>query len=266
MHNCLSRVRIGNPTQEDIKILEQRTKVQNDVEPFSSAIRLFPTRLQCAEYNNERLQKLSKQSQTNIVKIEAMHSSQNSYLVPERLIPSDDSECGGLARVLYLAENATVMLIRNILTSDGLVNGAQGYVKSINYSTENPNMSSSISVLFDNPNIGKVYNCDSSDFIDIKPLTVKFYGKQGLEIERTQFPLIPSYAITIHKSQGLTLQYAVIDLGLKCTKPGQAYVALSRLRTLDGLALTSFHPTSIKASHKVMQEHIRLEKKYANVE
>ena len=84
----LSRVRIGNPTHEDIKILEQRTKVLNDVEPFTNAIRLFPTRLQCAEYNNERLQKLSQHSQTNMVKIEAMHSSQNSNLLPEHLIPS----------------------------------------------------------------------------------------------------------------------------------------------------------------------------------
>lgn len=258
----LNRVRTGNPTLDDIQMLKQRTEIPIDTEPFASAIRLFPTRLQCSEYNSKKLKDLSEQSGTNLIKIEAIHFSQNSTIVPNHLIPSDDSECGGLPRVIYFTTNARVMLIRNILTSDGLVNGAQGYIKSINFTTDNKNMPQSISVIFDNPNIGKLYNCNSStNAIEIKPLTVKFYGKQGLEIERTQFPLIPSYAITIHKSQGITLQYAVLDLGIKCTKPGQAYVGLSRLKTLHGLALTEFHPNSIKASPKVKQETIRLQKK-----
>lgn len=52
----------------------------------------------------------------------------------------------------------------------------------------------------------------------------------------TQIPLRPAYALTIHKSQGLTLDRAHIDIRA-AREPGQAYVALSRLRSLDGLFL-----------------------------
>ena len=53
-----------------------------------------------------------------------------------------------------------------------------------------------------------------------------------------QLPLAPAWAITIHKAQGLTLDDVRIDFGAGAFAPGQVYVALSRVRTLDGLSLT----------------------------
>jgi ATP-dependent exoDNAse (exonuclease V) alpha subunit len=59
----------------------------------------------------------------------------------------------------------------------------------------------------------------------------------------TQFPFILAWAVTVHKAQGLTLDRIRIDLGRGMFAPGQAYVALSRCRTLDGISFN--RPLSI---------------------
>ena len=55
-----------------------------------------------------------------------------------------------------------------------------------------------------------------------------------------QIPLILAWGLTIHKAQGLTLEKAIIDVGEDIFEAGQMYVALSRLKSLDGLYLTGF--------------------------
>jgi ATP-dependent exoDNAse (exonuclease V) alpha subunit len=56
--------------------------------------------------------------------------------------------------------------------------------------------------------------------------------------EFQQIPLRPAWAVTIHKSQGQTYDEVVIDMGRGAFSPGQTYVALSRVRSLEGLYLT----------------------------
>ncbi len=68
-----------------------------------------------------------------------------------------------------------------------------------------------------------------------------------------QIPLIYAWAITIHKSQGLTLETAMIDIGKNIFECGQTYVALSRLVSLDGLYLIAFEPAKIKLFKKVIE-------------
>ena len=67
----------------------------------------------------------------------------------------------------------------------------------------------------------------------------------------SQIPLIYAWAITIHKAQGITLDGAIMDIGKNIFEYGQTYVALSRVKSLEGLFLTSFDYTKIMANPKV---------------
>ena len=73
-----------------------------------------------------------------------------------------------------------------------------------------------------------------------------------------QLPLIYAWAITIHKAQGVSLDMAQIDAGSNIFECGQTYVALSRVKSLDGLYLTAFNPQKIKVNRKVQEFYAAL--------
>ena len=84
-----------------------------------------------------------------------------------------------------------------------------------------------------------------------EPILIDYYiwkSEFNKRVGLMQLPLIYSWAITIHKSQGLTLDYAIIDIGSNIFADGQTYVALSRVRCLEGLYLTSFDYSKIKCN------------------
>ena len=78
----------------------------------------------------------------------------------------------------------------------------------------------------------------------------------------SQIPLVLSWAITIHKSQGATLDSAEIDVGSGIFECGQTYVALSRVKSLNGLYLKSFDPSRILINKKVKIFYENLKKYY----
>jgi hypothetical protein len=77
----------------------------------------------------------------------------------------------------------------------------------------------------------------------------------------SQLPLILAWALTIHKAQGATLDVAEIDDGSGIFECGQTYVALSRVKSLEGLYLTSFDARKIRI-HKKVQEFYQLLKEH----
>jgi ATP-dependent DNA helicase PIF1 len=74
----------------------------------------------------------------------------------------------------------------------------------------------------------------------------------------SQVPLILAWALTIHKSQGATLDTAEIDVGSGIFECGQTYVALSRVKSLEGLYLTSFDAKRIRINKKVQEFYTSL--------
>ena len=136
------------------------------------------------------------------------------------------------------------MLRRNIDTNAGLVNGAIGTMVSVQ-----PNH---VTVQFDH--INKLYN--------VEKVKSRFIIMKNFYIYRRQFPLILAYGVTIHKCQGLSLDCALVDLSDKVFSPGMAYVAISRVRTLQGLHLVAFEPKSIMVSTSCLKEMNRLRAVY----
>jgi ATP-dependent DNA helicase PIF1 len=74
----------------------------------------------------------------------------------------------------------------------------------------------------------------------------------------SQIPLILAWALTIHKAQGASLDYAEIDVGNSIFETGQTYVALSRVKSLEGLYLTSFNPSRVRIHKKVKEFYEKL--------
>ncbi len=95
--------------------------------------------------------------------------------------------------------------------------------------------------------------------ITIKPVTWEIVEEKKILASIEQLPLRLAWAITVHKSQGMSLDAAEIDLS-KAFVYGQGYVALSRVRTLDGLKVLGMHPNALQVDPKVVNQDTRFHK------
>ena len=146
---------------------------------------------------------------------------------------------------LELKVGAQVMFLRNDTGGDGAqrwVNGSVGTVTKI---------ASTVFVELDGieyevePVVWEKYKYSYS------PVTREL--KKDIVAEFTQFPLRLAWAVTIHKSQGKTYDRALVDLGQRSFAPGQTYVALSRISSLDGLYLSR----PLKPSDIIVDENVQ---------
>ena len=168
-------------------------------------------------------------------------------------MPTNPCETGNLQKVLTVKINARVMITTNIDVTDGLTNGTMGTVRNVVIEQTTGKMSV-ILVAFDSEHVGQetrytsLYNSRNQNAVPMHQTQATFpvHKKTSFQATRTQFPLTLAWAITIHKCQGLTLSEIVIDMthAKGKFKPGEAYIAFSRVKTLDKLHIINY--TQIK--------------------
>lgn len=206
----LNAVRFDEVTQEMADLLNEVGA--RPVPDGETAITLATTNATVAAINARGLAALPGQTRSSVAEIEG-EFGRGSY-------PADET--------LELKLGARVMFLRNDTSGEARwVNGTTGTIVGIGDAVE-------VQVE------GTVH--------EVEPMTWERFRyeydgitrqlKKDVVAEFTQFPLRLAWAVTIHKSQGQTYDRARIDLGSGAFAPGQTYVALSRLRTLDGLHLS----------------------------
>jgi hypothetical protein len=161
--------------------------------------------------------------------------------------PSDPNQTGRLMAELRIKIGARVTLTQNINVEDGLTNGSMGTVKHVYVKEHKIEV---ILVEFDGKNVGADAKKNSTfrqtypTCVPIKKHCQQFFLNKYKSIEacRIQFPLFLSWAVTIHKLQGLTLDEIVVEMSREKGKfqPGHAYVAFSRVKTLAGLHILNY--------------------------
>jgi len=162
---------------------------------------------------------------------------------------SDSSMCSMIdsqvpvGQTLELKEGAQVMLTKNLNVSKGLVNGARGIIKRFESGSAGYPVVKFMSGL--------------EQVIGPEKWVVKTTG--GGTVSRRQLPLKLAWAVSIHKSQGMTLDCVKISLS-RVFEYGQTYVALSRARSLQGLRVLDFDSKCVRAHPDVLRYYARLQR------
>ena len=222
----LDRISYNEATAEDFNVLVRRRPalIVNFNTEWKDAVRLFPTREAVHSYNLDMLQELK----TPVAKIEALWNNSTA-----RNASSDAAQ--GLEAVVCLSKGSRVMLRVNLWTERGLVNGALGTVMDILYEAgKRPPADQPIAILVKFDKYTGPTFPETPDWFPIVPITKHFTDK-NVSCTRTQFPLSLAWSVTIYKSQGLTMDRVVVDIGNTEMQSGITYVALTRVRTLDNI-------------------------------
>ena len=215
--SLLNHIREGQPSPDDLTLLNSRYQPTFIPKPEEGYIRLTTHNLMANNYNESELQKLPSRSFTYRAEIEGTF--------PDYSYPT--------AETLTLKVGAQVMFVKND-PAGHYYNGRIGHV------------------IYADPGKVQVRCPDDEEVIDVEPqewentrYTLNPETNEIVsEVQGTfsQLPLRLAWAITIHKSQGLTFERAIIDASLSFA-PGQVYVALSRCKTLEGMVLASRIPS-----------------------
>lgn len=216
---ALSKFRVGQVDREVAGLLKPRVAMF----PDRNLTRLLTHNVQVDKWNNYCLGELPGDEWVNVAEtIGPAH--QIAFLEKNLLTP----------RELRLKVGARVIFTVN-RPDAGFVNGQTGTVVALGRHL--------VDVMTDKGRI------------QVEPYAWNYDQNDRAGATFTQFPLRLAYSLTIHKAQGLTLDSALVDIRA-AREPGQGYVALSRVRTLDGLHLKDW-PKGVFVSQRAIDFHAR---------
>ena len=212
----LNKVRVGYTDSNILSYLNARHN--QPIKPNSQPITLSATNTIADKINTAELDALESKSYLFEGEVKGRFSTTKDRL------PSPE--------LLTLKKGAQIMFTRNDIIKKRWVNGTLGTVSYVD--DEN------IEVTFKTPQ-GRKKTCivEHEKWVSYEyALNEKTQKIEQKEVGSfTQYPLMLAWAVTIHKSQGKTLDHVVIDMGRGAFAPGQAYVALSRCSSYEGLIL-----------------------------
>ena len=235
----LERIRMARHTPDDNKELYKRFFAYKDYLINSShdmfSIQptfLYSKKVDVHEKNMEELEKNPNELlvfRPQVVKGEAYEK----YDSDER--KKTDLEMKENFNILYMKIGAQVMLTVNMDCDAGLVNGSRGIIRDYK--------NNELTVEFLN---GSVLSFTRHEFV-----TEEDDGKVLYKV--VQFPFTLAYALSIHKVQGSTLDFAIVDIGHSVFEASMSYVALSRVRSLEGLFLVAYQPHKIFCNKEALE-------------
>lgn len=241
-NDILQRARIGKLTSSDISYLRKCINKRNNSDIQPTVIYSLKKDVddinevalddideksyiyEALDYMGEEIQTTSEQEEFKIIR---NCTEEQSKVLDSNL---------NVKRKVTLKKGAQVMLLANLDVAEGLVNGSRGIITKID---ENE-----VTVKF------KGKNHEFEEIIKAYDFKIEY---QEELLVRKMLPLIPAYASTVHKMQGLTIDCGIVNCGDSIFSPGQAYVALSRVRSLEGLFLESLKPEKIYPNKKALQ-------------
>ena len=262
------RVKVPESGSHEDKVLQSRQLNLDEDDPSypRHAMHVYARNVHAMTRNNKMLESLDGETYICNAKDREKDTHAN---IADVTFSNNPNKTGNLLNVLKLKIGARVMLTTNVDVTDGLTNGAMGTVTNLIFKNNNSNAPETVLVKFDGIQVGKnaiehsMFRNIDKYAVPIKKVQATFpvNGKtSSCQGSRIQFPLYLSWAVSIHKCQGLTLDEIVVDMSRDKGpyQKGQAYVALSRVKTLDKLHIINYCRQQIKVSADVEKEMQRL--------
>jgi ATP-dependent DNA helicase PIF1 len=243
---ALNEVRIGEVSQKtkDLFATCIGKEFEGDIKPTE----LYPLKVDVENFNDAELWKLASEKNP-IREIAALDEIIEKPAPKKPHSPKQlkewqatfDKNCMA-PKVLSLAVHAQVMLIKNLDVEAGLCNGSRGVITGFS------------------PSGQPIVKFRNNQILYMQTQVWTMRLNETARIRRTQYPIVLSWASTIHKAQGMTIDCVRMDLGGRIFANSMTYTALSRARSLEGLSIIDIDWEQVHVDRRVKEFYAKHKK------